>query len=190
MKNCPKCGYRLPDNHEVCPFDGAELIGDQKKVGRVNWNQRQQIQENAPPTSLTSARMRRTEHTSIWRKQLQVPLAVIAIVLIGLIAWGATLLTNSSPAAKKEPASLEEMAKGSNLPEAISILERRKKNGTMIEKEHELLNELYLKQASKLKDAGNKSRALELLKKVSPQSAVYPQSAKLTAELEKQHGKQ
>ena len=187
MKLCPKCGHRLQDGFQICPFDGTEVVDAAKMLDKNNWTEAQKLTNAAAPRSLTSARLRRSSHTSIWQRQLQVPLALIAIVIIGLLAWGATVLTNSSTAAKKLPPTLDELAHSGDLAAAISILERRKNSATMIGKEHEMLNKLYLQEALKLKDQGNIDEALDLLKKVPVKSDVYAEAAKLSSQLKKKH---
>jgi hypothetical protein len=103
------------------------------------------------------------------------------------VAAGAFFFFNSTEEPRKTVPTLQEMAEGSNIPGAIAILERRKKEGTMISKEHELLNKLYLQQATALKNQGQTDSSMELLKKVPTQSEVYSQSVKLANQLKKKH---
>jgi uncharacterized membrane protein YvbJ len=184
VKLCPQCGHRLQDGFQLCPFDGTEVVDAAKALDKSNWTETQTLNNAAVPASLSSARMRRTTHSS-WQKHM--PLALTALALIVLIAVGAFVITKMDTDTKKTVPTLEEMVQSGNLADVITILERRKKSGDMIAKEHEMLNKLYLQQALKLKVQGKIDSSIDLLKKVPAQSDVYTQSAKLANELKKKH---
>jgi uncharacterized membrane protein YvbJ len=184
VKLCPQCGHRLQDGFQLCPFDGTEVVDAAKAIEKSNWTETQKLNNAAKPTSLSSARMRRTTH-STWQQYM--PLMLAAVATIVLLAIGAFIATNMNADTKKVEPTLEEMVQNGNLVDVITILERRKKNGTMIAKEHEMLNKLYLQQALKLKEQGKIDLSIDLLKKVPARSDVYSQSTKLANQLKKKH---
>jgi hypothetical protein len=185
VKLCPQCGHRLQEGFQICPFDGTEVVDAARATEKSNWSEAAKPSQPPVTRGLSSNRLRRTTHATFGQKYG--PSLISCAVVLVLVAAGAFFFFKSNDEPSKTVPTLQEMAQGSDVPGAIAILERRKKDGTMISKEHELLNKLYLQQATTLKNQGQTDSSIELLKKVPTQSEVYSQSVKLANQLKKKH---